>query len=232
MKAKPFVCILLCLLIMVSSPISASAVSSSDETIVSELESENIAELNDFIDYASVFFNDAGRFSAIDRLGTDVSEELFKAGTPLFSEQNWSQLNDIFEMLDVQYIVEKSISTLTRNDLSSNNSDRTYTVEDIQLFITDPEIVYSKQEFSTRMAAAYTVTSNNQIVDAYSLYLIPAEISGGVAPIYLRNVVLYAPDISGTRVTFSGSFSAYKDTVYCGHFTHEFTADSNGNIVD
>lgn len=217
---------------MVASTTSISAAASNGIVDASQSVSEDSVEQNDFIEYASIFFNGNGRFRAIDRTGADVSEDLLEAGVHLFSTQKWNQLNNIFTNLDVQYLIEREAPTLSTQNIESNNSNRTYTVEDLKLFITEPEIVYSKQEFSTKMAATYTVASNNQIVDAYSLYLIPAEISGGVAPIYLRNVVLYAPDISGTRVTFSGSFSAYKDTVYCGHFTHEFTADSNGNIVD
>lgn len=231
MKAKAFIYIFLCL-VMVASTTSISAAASNGIVDASQSVSEDSVEQNDFIEYASIFFNGNGRFRAIDRTGADVSEDLLEAGVHLFSTQKWNQLNNIFTNLDVQYLIEREAPTLSTQNIESNNSNRTYTVEDLKLFITEPEIVYSKQEFSTKMAATYTVASNNQIVDAYSLYLIPAEISGGVAPIYLRNVVLYAPDISGTRVTFSGSFSAYKDTVYCGHFTHEFTADSNGNIVD
>lgn len=231
MKVKAFICIFLCL-VMVASTTSISAAASNGIVDASQSVSEDSVEQNDFIEYASIFFNGNGRFRAIDRTGADVSEDLLEAGVHLFSTQKWNQLNNIFTNLDVQYLIEREAPTLSTQNIESNNSNRTYTVEDLKLFITEPEIVYSKQEFSTKMAATYTVASNNQIVDAYSLYLIPAEISGGVAPIYLRNVVLYAPDISGTRVTFSGSFSAYKDTVYCGHFTHEFTADSNGNIVD
>lgn len=154
MKVKAFICIFLCL-VMVASTTSISAAASNGIVDASQSVSEDSVEQNDFIEYASIFFNGNGRFRAIDRTGADVSEDLLEAGVHLFSTQKWNQLNNIFTNLDVQYLIEREAPTLSTQNIESNNSNRTYTVEDLKLFITEPEIVYSKQEFSTKMAATY-----------------------------------------------------------------------------
>ena len=228
MKKKRFLCFISCVLVIANFVVASASAIGPMATSPNEHSGES-----DFINYCSTFFEEDGRFRAINSEGLDVSDQLQQLGLDAYQCCNWTQLKELFSVFDVSFLLEVSdaypvTSIQIGNDLSS---DEEYTVEDYQGFITEPERLYSAQEFVTLMEAYYSVNSDNEVSDAYVFQFGLSGIWGGIEPIYLQNVVVYSPIISGSEVTFSASFSAYKNSIYCGYFTHSFTADSSGDII-
>ena len=235
MNMKKHICSLLSAVLIISSTTAAYATTSTDSEspVTNEVVS---SEMESFINYISVFFENDTQFVAIDFDGNDISNEFYSSCYSLYTSKEFASLKVIADC-QIAYLLEKGTQSFTNSPERSLMSVRiTQSVSNNRLFYTQPPLPFQSQEYGTTLSSSFVSDPfGNYIFSAASPALTVYDDGGGVYPHEMRNVIIYAPIISSGNVTFSARFSLYKvvnmSEYYAGTFTHTDTYDSAGNLV-
>lgn len=205
------------------------------------LEQLSQAEMNDFIDYISLFFENPHEYHAIDFSGNDISEDFYDMYYPLYQTKDYQNLKDIVRS-EIAWLEQVTEEDATWENTFDNSISPFATTKNLQ---TSTHLSYISNllldfEFAISLTGNYTYDTSRQRItkteDPYvSLYYYQFPLD---ATLTITNIVKSSQILNnGQRAKFSVTFSVYRTTngadwepLYCGKFNGYIIGDTNGGL--